>query len=288
MFHFYYRIKQLIILFFCGLLWQGCKVINPAEQIPTYIHVDSFIFDNCISGVTTSSRITSVAAYYNNGTIGFFDLPATIPILATGSGVLALAPAIAVNGLNNLTSVYPFYQYDTSTFTAQPGKIIYRVPHTCFYPAAQITKISDFSGATGFARWAGNRDILTVKDDSLVFEGGGGTGRIWLTAVGDSSIDSTIKPFVIPAGTSFIEFNYKSTIPFYVGLEANLGKIFSSGPDFRAGISPSYEWKKFYLNVADFNSEYQGTSYNFYIKAVLDNGQTSGRLLIDNIQLVTF
>ena len=287
MFQIYYRIKQLIFLFFCCLIWQSCKVINPEEQVPTYIHVDSFMFKDCLTGVTTSHQITSVAVYYNNAPIGFFDLPATIPILATGRGELGLAPGVAVNGFNSLAIAYPFYRTDTASFTAQPGKVINYTPTTCFYSDTKVQARWNFEGNTGFARWSGNRDIQTVQDPALVFEGHG-TGSIVLTAVGDSSVDSTTKTFPIPKGSAFIEFDYKSTVPFYVGLQANLSTYASSQPYFLAGIYPSDHWQKFYLNVADFNGQYQGTSYNFYVKAVLDGGQKTGQLLIDNIQLVTF
>ena len=270
----------------CGLVWQSCKVINPKEQIPTYVHIDSFLFDDCLAGVTRSSKITSVAVYNNNKPIGFFDLPATVPIQANATSELELAPAISINGMSSLTSVYPFYRFVTSTLIAEPGKIVNRVPHTCFFKDTKVAYISRFDGAPGFARYSGNRDILTVSDPTLIFEGG--TGSIMLTAIGDSSEDSTIKGFAIPAGAAFIEFNYKSEVPFYVGLAAKLGTYVTAEPYYLAGIKPSDHWQKFYMNVADFNAQYKGTSYNFFIKAVLDEGQKSGRLLIDNVQLVTF
>ncbi len=289
MLNIFSRIKLIVILVFCCSLWQSCNIINPKEQVPTYIHIDSFKFNSYLPGVTATHQITCISVYYNNSTIGFFDLPATIPILATGKGRLEISPGIAIDGLNNLSSVYPFYRIDTSSFTAQPGKIIYYTPQTGFYTDAKIHLISDFTGATGFVRESGTRDILTVKEDSLVF-GTGGTGSVQLIAPGDSSIDYAIQTFAIPSGnSSYIEFDYNSSVPLYVGLQANLGSVVSSTPFFLAGINPSLgKWKKFYLSVADFNGQYQGTSYTFYIKTVLPDGQPYGRLLIDNIQLVTF
>lgn len=287
MINVYYRIKQILFLFFCAVAWQGCNVINPVEQIPTYIHIDSFTFDNCRSDVSASHNITSVAVYYNNSSLGIFDLPCTVPIMATGSGNLQLAPGVAVNGLNSTIIIYPFYRIDVSTFTAQPGKTITHIPHTCYYNETKISKYSDFTGNVFFARSAGNKDLLRVSDPSLTFEGG--TGSILLSAVYDSSIDSSTVAFPVPTGGfAFIEFNYKTQIPFYVGLGAKLGNYVSAEPYFLAGLKPTTEWKKFYLNVADFHAQFLATSYSFYIKAVLEEGQASGRLLIDNVQLVTF
>ena len=289
MLHIYTRLKQLVFLFCCGLLSQGCNVINPTETVPTYIRIDSLHFKgNPIwPNLPVSSQITNVSVYYNNHSIGNFDLPATIPVMATGYGTLEVSAGINIDGLNNLTAVYPFYQVDTLGFSAQPGKVIKYTPVTSFYNDIKPYPISNFSGNTLFALFAGNRTMTTINyPDPMAFEGG--TGSIQLSAVGDSSVDSTIKSFPIPAGAAYIEFNYKSTVPFYVGLQSNLGNVISSTPYFLGGVSPSDHWQKFYLAVQDYAAQFKGDSYNFYIKAVLDTGQTSGRLLIDNIYLITF
>ncbi|MCW3123407.1 MAG: hypothetical protein JWQ38_2899 [Flavipsychrobacter sp.] len=284
--HVYNKIRLVIIAVVCGLIWQSCKVIDPKERTPTYFHIDSFVFNTCLPGLNTLHKITAVAVFYNNAPVGFFDLPANVPILANATGQMSVAPAIFINGLSSLTSVYPFYQFDTSTITSQPGKVVTYLPKTCYYPTTKVKYISRFDGAPGFVRVAGNKDLLTTTNPDLEFEGG--TGIITLSALGDSSVNSTNTTFPIPSGSAFIEITYKSTIPFYIGLQAKLGSVVSSEPYYLAGINPSSTWTKFYLNVADFHGQYQGTDYNFYLKAVLADGQTSGQLLIDNIQLVTF
>ncbi|MFI5196305.1 MAG: hypothetical protein ACHQD8_04385 [Chitinophagales bacterium] len=293
MLRIYTRLVQVIFIYICGLFFQGCNIINPKEQVPTYIHIDSFKFNvNPLlsTPLSTSHQITQIWAYYNNNPIGAFDLPATFPIITkgdTGNGQLEIAPAIAVDGLNNLVGIYPFYQYDTFTFTIQPGKIINHLPQTSYYSTTKANKISDFEGPVNFYLQAGNIPMVRASDSASRFEGYG-VGSITLNAVGDSSVDSSTMAFAIPVGAAYIELNYKSQIPFYIGLQANLSNIISSTPYYLAGISPSDHWQKFYLNVADFAVQYKGTSYTLYIKANLSPDQTHGRLLLDNIQLVTF
>jgi hypothetical protein len=100
-------------------------------------------------------------------------------------------------------------------------------------------------------------------------------------------VDYTQFPFTIPAHTAaYIEFNYKSTVPFAVGMQSNLSSV-STTPLFLAGAFRSAYWQKFYFDVTDFVGQYPGTNYNFFISSVLDTG-TTGRLLITNIYLVTF
>ena len=299
------RFKTLLLFICCAWLWQGCNIINPHEPTPTYIHIDSFSFQQnpditvILAGAgsvpspylpTLSHQITSVWVYYNGSRVGIFDLPVTFPVIATGSGKLEVVPAVAIDGRNNNVSVYPFYAPDTSTLVAQPGKVINYTPKTKFYSGVKVTAIDYFKGKASFNLARGNRYMKYVTDDSLVFEGGpnDGSGEISLLAVGDSSVDSSSNYFAIRDGVSVIEFNYKSTIPFYVGLQANLSAAISSSPYYLSGINPSAEWQKFYLLVNGFTAQAGASSYNFYIKAVLADGQSSGRLLIDNVQVVTF
>lgn len=284
------KLRWAILLLCVSFFWQCCNIINPAEKVPTYIHIDSFQFvrNPVWPLLPASSNITGVKVYYNNNPIGTFDLPATIPVIAQGAGTIEVAPIISVNGLNNLTAVYPFYQLDTMSFNAQPGKTIVFNPVTSYFNDIVPYLISDFSGNPLFALDMGNRPLLTVYPPDPGAYNGGGTGSIKLLAIGDSSVDSTIKQFAIPKGSAYIEFDYLTTIPFAVGLQANIAGIFST-PFYLGGVFPNVDgkWRKFYLSVADFNAQYQGSTYNFYISATLGPNQTSGRMLIDNIYLIT-
>ncbi len=291
--HIYKNLFLFIYLLICSLFWQGCNIHH--EQTPTYIHIDSFAFkgNSLFPNVTKSHQINTVWVYYNNNPVGVFDLPATFPIMTNGAGVtgkLELSAGVSVNGQNDELSGYPFYVFDTSTFVSQPGKVIYHQPTTEFFDKVKITSISDFEGATHFSLWSpgGNIPMTIVNDDSLLFEGGY-SGSILLSSPADSSVDSTIIPFAIPSGVStFIEFDYKCSVPFYVGIQANQGTIISTTPFYLTGVNTSDHWQKFYLSVANFAAQYPATNYNLYIKTYLPPGYTRGRVLLDNIQLVTF
>ena len=216
--------------------------------------------------------------------------------MASGTQSLQFEPIIAVNGQNNMLDAYSYYTIDTSTLVANPGHIVNYTPKTGFYSAAKVTNIANFEkdSDTGFDPWGGDQVLIRVSGDTLGLIGSTHSGLIQLNAIGDSSVDSTKKPFGIPDGAAFIEFDYKSTIPFYIGLQANLSSKITSTPNYLIGVNPSpgNGWQKFYLEVDGFTAQAQsgitGVTYNLYIKAVLADGQTSGRLLIDNIELVTF
>lgn len=263
----------------------GCNAINPEEEIPTYVHVDSFHFDE-----DDLHDIKSVWAYYNNNPVGAFDLPATIPVITTGDkGELQLVPGITVNGRNERPSIYPYYTPYIVTLESQPGKIIDMVPVTRFYDSIRRYTISEFeAGITKFSRWGGTTGLVVVSADSLRYEGTG-TGAVFLSSSADSSIDSTSTSFPITPGIAFIEITYKSTVPFVLGMQSILGGQYSTSPTYLAGVNPAgEEWRKFYLNLTAFINQYQGDTYNMFIKTSAPAEGSSGRLLIDNITLITF
>jgi len=283
----YTSVKYLLVLFVVALMAaSGCNIINPAEPTPTYVHIDSFhMKSNGKDDGSLSQNINSVWVFYNNNPVGVFDLPCTVPVITSGaSGSLELAPAIADNGLNNFEEIYPFYTLDTSTLISQPGKTVIHEPVTGYTTeGTSVTQISYFESATLFGIYSGDVGFTL---DTPAFEGAH-SGVMTFSSVGDSSEDSSFYSFNIPiSGESFIEFNYKSTIPFYVGLRANFGYgIYNK--NYLAGISPSSTWKKFYLATGDFAATNQGIDYKFFVKAGLGSGQPSGKVWMDNIKLVT-
>ena len=290
------NVKYFILIGLWGLFGLGCKIINPIEPTPTYVHIDSFQFqtNSLVRSATQSHDITSVWVYYENNPVGVFDLPATFPVITNGTnkGKLELYAGIKVGGRNDVNDIYPFYQPDTSfTLASDPGKSVTYNPNTQYYTKSKPYIISQFdpSVPSGFGLAGGNIPIVILdkaSNPSMVFEGSG-SGSIYLSSPGDSSVDSS-KAFPIPDGAQYIEFNYKSDLDFVVGMQSNLTSSLNSGKQPLLILGPSATWKKCYLSLSQFITLYKGSTYTFYIKTSLPDGQANGRLLLDNIQLVTF
>ena len=276
-------------LVFCAwiLLFQSCNIINPTELTPTYIHIDSFHLNKgANNSINYSANVTTIWVYYNNGSVGVFDLPATFPVLATGNGTLEVSAGVKMNGLESELISYPFYSVDTFNFNAQPGKVITHNPSATFYSGVKVTTLcSQYN--IGLAQCSGTVGVSFVGVDSLLYNGQPCAG-IFLNNASDSSIDSSTIFFNIDQGSAFVELNYKSTIPFYIGLQATINGYVTTTPYYLTGVYPNDTWQKFYLDVGGFNAQYKGTNYKLYIKANLAEGQTSGKLLLGNIQLVQF
>jgi len=284
-------LKCILLLASAVYIYSGCKSVDPPILVPTYIHIDSFKFSNqYFRGVSSATNITNVWVYYNSNPLGAYDLPCTFPVMASGNGTLQILAGIDVDGLNEQTMGYPFYAPDTMNFDPQPGKTINFTPTVHFYSDIKNPTLLDDQAYVGFFQCGGSSGAEPIPtssmNDSFKYFGQTCT-MIRLSAPGDSSIDSTDTFFIDPT-PAFIELEYKSEVPFVLGLQANIPNVETSTPYYLAGVNPSSSWKKFYLNVGEFNGLYRGTSYSLYIKANLNPGQNSGTLLLANVQLVQF
>jgi len=283
MLRIYSKIVVAFLLLFTVLCQCGCTIINPTEKTPTYVHIDSFAFQG-----TDLHDIRYAWVYYNNNPVGAFDLPATVPIIMSGPGNVQVAPGISIDGRAERPVAYPFFKIYSTTLAEQPGKIINLLPTTGYYDSVKFSVISQFeAGITKFAKCGGTTGMVAVSADSLKFEGTG-SGAVFLNSPSDSSIDSTRVPFTVPLGAAFIEFDYKTSVNFAVGIRGTLANSVVTDVDYKAGVLPNTSWRRFYVNITSFVSTYQGGNYYLYIKTSMPSGQTSGRLLIDNIKLVTF
>lgn len=284
----------IFILLAAGTL-NACNLVNPKEVTPTYVHIDSFSFyrnPSLPASLTLSHQINSVWVFYNDNPIGVFDLPVTFPVIASSAGKLSIAPGISVSGMNNYLARYPFYMSDTMTIQPQPGKVINIKPRTTHfstlrnYPAGGIN-FEDL--ITRFDLESGSVPVSISSDSGDVCEGYG-SGIISLSRPNDTLSESKWNTtFSVPLGAdAYIELNYKNTIPFYIGIQANMnnGGIFMKR--YLTGVYPSNNWQKFYLAIKDFVAQYQADNYTLYIKAALPADQANGKVLLDNIQVIYF
>ena len=124
-------------------------------------------------------------------------------------------------------------------------------------------------------------DVQIVVDSAV--------GSITLSLPNDTlSEDSSLVNFPLTVGLdAYIELDYKNTIPFYLGVQANLYNLYSQ-KIYLSGVNPVDNWRKFYLSLKDFVGQYKATSYTLFIKTYLTDGHSSGKVLLDNVQLVYF
>lgn len=271
----------------------GCNVINPVEKIPTYLKIDSFQFVNADPAKTgtASHKITSAWVYYNNQTVGVFDLPATIPIIADQPGQIQVIPGITLSGLSSFQTRYDFYTVDTFSITPSPGNIIPHNFKTQYAQVATFPWIENFDSGSPFIKVnSGNTNdtsITKTTDPDKVFEGTG-SGYIYLTSAKPNceNINTTDIP-ILKGNASYLELNYKCNVDFVVGLETTQ----SNGViqfEYIIGLKATDKWNKVYIGLRDFVEKYNTPKFRVMIKSTLPSGQSDGYVLLDNLKVVSY
>lgn len=283
------KLRFFYFLLIAGLAGAGCNIINPAEKTPLYIHVDSFSVVPTPGKFTgsLSHGIKSIWVYFDNHAVGVYDLPATVPILADGPGQVQLVPAVSYSGLSYIRQ-YPFYESDTFTIPYNPGSVTVHQGVTRYRTNATI-KVEDFDGGNPFIKVnADNAQDTVLRQTKVpedVFEGLG-SGLISLTTGHPSCEVITNFSFPIASTEAYLEINYKCSVPVNFGLQTT-----SNGDivyRYLYGVYPTDTWKKAYIGLDQFVTQYKTSAYNLMIKTALSEGETGGYVLIDNIKIVTF
>ena len=100
----------LVTVVFSTIFLTSCPGFQGSQEIPAYLHVDKFLFTtNYYVEGAASHKITDVAVYIDGNYQGYYELPATIPILERGKHNLTLYPGIKLNGNSSTRTINPFY-----------------------------------------------------------------------------------------------------------------------------------------------------------------------------------
>lgn len=275
----------------------SCNKFKGSQEIPAYIHVDTFLFttDYAFEGAA-SHKITDVWLYVDGNVIGCYELPATIPILERGEHKLTLIPGIKLNGNSSTRTINPFYKpYEIESFVLQEGVIDTILPTTRYYnrEESNITfDIEDFERQIGLSE-SDNSDttiILTDRDDPNVWNDAENnshySGYVWL---GDTTnffcimSDRHFSDLPNQGDNVFLEIDYKCTATFKVGLLARIDGLEQIDLIY---VNPSSKWNKIYVNLGPNITDYQEAMYfDYFISATLDN-KSEAEYYFDNIKLV--
>lgn len=278
----------VLVIIACSLLsFAGCEIINPAEKVPTYVHVDSFQFISSPGTGTASHKITNVLAYLDYAPLGTFDLPADIPILADKPASLMLMPAIQFSGMADRIVAYPFYQADTSTLIPAAGKRITLSPVTRYFQDSLLNfTTEDFEAGNAFVNLEGDT-MVRSSDPQYVYEGNwGGVILLKDTAFATNILSTSFSMPTIGSNKAevYLEMNYKCSVPFVVGLQTSDGS--SDIVNFLYGFNARSSWNKVYIGLEEFLTAYPNRSYRVIVRVAKDKAGED-YVAFDNFKVVS-
>lgn len=268
----------------------SCEIINPAEPIPTYIHIpgiDLQVLDTSSSGQGSGShKITDAWVYIDNQAIGAFELPVTLPALVSpGNHRIMVRAGIKMNGIAATRTQYPFYTSYEIDADLQPGQVTSLIPVVKYYTTATFEWIEDFEGS-GFKISKspyGTDTVMKTVTGSNAFEGVKSgvvnldANRTYFEGVSSTALN-------IPKNTPvFLEMNYRCNQTFAVGVYASN----SNNPLIALNLNASEDWNKIYVNLHEvINTPGFNPPFTFFIGMLKDASVTDPVLYLDNLKII--
>lgn len=289
------------VFFILTILFGGCNLYNPAEPIPSYIHINEIkvsVTDTSSAAGgqgTRSSKITDAWIYIDEQLIGCFEMPCTIPVLWDGTHTLKIRPGIKVNGIAATRAPYPFYDYYTQPVSLERGSIttitgatVKYLNSTHFYWIEDFEGISSLDTNSHISETGLKYPTGTIANPDI-FEG-------TKSAVGYlRSSNLTFECFshnkyTLSKADAFLEFNYKCNSIFSVLLEGYTmqGTTITNSQQVEAlTFNPSENWNKAYLYLTPAIRELgSATQYKIYFLMQNLSGSDSIGVALDNLKLI--
>jgi hypothetical protein len=286
--------KYTIILLIVIALFSSCEIINPDEDIPAFISINTVDFQAKSGEGTDSVDITDVWIYNNSEFVGAYQLPAKFPILKQGNQNIEIRFGILLNGIAATRSINPFFSYDNQSVNLVPGEVIELKPTSSYQPETKF--VWNSLGQEGFEEGGisidsvGNTSTKIFKTSQEVYEGSF-SGQIHLDNAHKTYIGQSSNKFTLPSGGKpvVMEIHCKNTSNhFAIGMfvEAADGKITIVN---HLVVNPGPNWKKLYVNFTQLVSNYpQARSFRVFFTSELESTNSSADIYLDNIKLMHF
>lgn len=295
--------KYIFTTLTIAFAFSSCEIINPSEEIPFYLRIDSISFiDSTKSPVGPakqgSQKITDAWVFVDGIFIGTYELPASFPVLAgAGAHTVRVSPGILINAQNSERRIYPFFSTNSISINAELGKTININPQSSYdplsikYPTEGVGLFPEtFEGIGTMFKYTINSDvdtILNTSDPNLAFEGR--SMLMEMNSTKEYMEFETVKAFSLPNNLrpTYMEFNYRTDVNLRIGIYAidnNTGSV--TDVSFINLFPTENSWKKVYLNVVKELSAFSNSKYKFYFKANHDSTLTTSRVLLDNVRIL--
>ncbi|MFM2224105.1 MAG: hypothetical protein RJA07_307 [Bacteroidota bacterium] len=273
-----------------GSLFIACHKDSPT---PIYLDIQPFtITTNSSTEGANSSKITDVWVYVNEQSLGAYELPCKIPIIAEGKTQVILAPGIMKDASVIKRTAYPFYSSYIDTISFEKGKTYTIKPTTKYNTALNFIYKEGFEVGSSFNKRSGDTTIIRNNDNTVITESylNSFVGKITLDALHDTMQAISNTPLAIPTSgnTVYIELDYKCDIQFTVGLlVTSPSGVFEY---WHLTLLPKTYWNKAYLNITnEINRSETGSKFQVLITAGSTKGDivSTQNVFIDNIKIIS-
>lgn len=260
--------------------------------MPAYVDIPAVSVNATVLEGGGTSKVTDVWVSVNDRSLGVWELPARVPIIASGANTISIAPAVKRNGAFDDRVRYPFYlPYEIEVDLSREGSVplspvvVYTGDLSFwwegFNEGSNQFNISDASDTTLL--------LYTAAEHPEVILDGSSCGGFVLTSERPSMSIYTEEYFTATNGPAYLELDYSTDIEFTIGYRYVENGSYSSTPWVVLVPTTSeggLRWNKMYIDVSTFLNTSGISQRDFYLAASLPSGQSSGHVYLDNFKLV--
>lgn len=271
------------------ILCSSCELINPSETIPSFVRIDSIGLNTSGSQGSGTQDFTDAWVYADENLVGVYELPATVPIMASGPTSLRIRAGIKLNGQVATRVAYFFAQDHLTELELFEDSVIPINPTLTYHDWAEFKWLEGFDGDLGLSlvnTQASEGEI----DRTLENEGFEGRSGVLRLPAGENLLEfQASDAFDLPGGGTpvLLEFWYRSNHPFTVGLFSRDANGTLQIPIIV--VNSSDEWKRMYLNLTNVVSGNPNYIDHrpFFGLVRSEEGTGDIEILLDNIKLIT-
>lgn len=283
------------ILVLIGLLvlagFPACNLINPPEEIPAYIRIDTFqvTIQNFDEG-SASHMITDCWISVGGSNLGVFVMPFTIPSLEKGWQTVSVRPGIKLNGVSASRIDYPFFEPYLTDLDLREGEIHHLAPVTTYKDACQFPFIEDFEDPGVSFTYSDYTDTTFILQKEVVREGRV-SGAIYLDYTRSAFEAWLNKDLELPENATpvLLEFDYLNNNEFEVGMYLIEDGVMVWNP--LVYVRASDNWKRFYVDLGTTATlESETDLYRISLRAVHEQADSTqrGEIFLDNIKVIHY
>lgn len=279
-----FYVTFIIISFFIS----SCEIINPEEEIPSFVKIDSIAFSTTPEQGTNRQQLLDAWVFIDGEKIGTFEMPCTVPILKSGNVKIEILPGIKLNGISNTRAIYQMVKPWKASINLKKDSVLFLKPSSEYSEAAVIENpVESFedAGISISATSFSDTSMLRTSTPEEVFEGNF-SGMIVVDKQRSMADLKSNSSYDLPTGIpAFLEIHFKTDAPVSIGLTANKGATITYQPIVR--LNETTSWKKMYVNLTPTVSDNNNAeNFNYFIRLKLPEGRTEARCFIDNIKLI--
>jgi hypothetical protein len=284
-----FPLHRTLLIGVCSLVLTACELINPDEQIPSFLRIEEYSLVTSASQGIAVHKLTDAWVFVDEELVGVYELPASIPVLSAGPTKVRIEAGSRVSGLVGQRASNPFMNHFNGTIE------LFADSHLVFNPVMTYTGNTVFKWMEEFSDPGVSLVATSLNDGDLVRVSGSEAyaGQSFKMSLTESQLlveCATALAYPLPGlgAPVYLEFSYRNNNSLYVGLISGTpGGVTQTSV---LVLNPSADWNHVYVNLTSVLSS--GTlagaiGHQVFFGFLRDQGVTGeAYAVLDNIKLM--